>query len=158
MSAVETIDQGGGRTATILLVQKLIIAAAAVICFAVFFWMARQMPPVRAAGDVGSAFLPLVMAGLGFGLSLFYLFQVLTGRDKTNALAHPMALALLLLTLGTVGLIYGLGMPVALGAGAALMVIVLERGKEPFWAVGTGILFWALTKFGFGMLLGVPLL
>ena len=158
MSAFETIESGGGRTTIILLVQKLIIAAAALVCFVVFFGMARQMPPVRAAGDVGSAFLPLVMAGLGFGLSLLYLFQVLTARDKTKALAHPMALALLLLTLGTVGLIYGLGMPVALGVGAALMVFALERGKAPFWAVGTGIMFWALTKFGFGMLLGVPLL
>ena len=116
------------------------------------------MPPVRAAGDVGSAFLPLIVAGLGFCLSLLYLYQVLTGRDKANAFAHPIALILLLMTLGTVGLIYGFGMPVALGTGAALMVLALERGKTPFWAAGTGIMFWALTQFGFGMLLGVPLL
>ncbi|TWG61366.1 tripartite tricarboxylate transporter TctB family protein [Aminobacter sp. J44] len=157
MSSAENIEQGGGNTAA-LLAQKLIIAVAALACFAVFFRSAWLMPPVRAAGDVGSAFLPLVMAVIGFGLSLIYLVQVLTGRDDTKALAHPMALVLLVLTLGTVALIYGLGMPVALGAGAAIMVLVLERGKAPLWAAGTGIVFWALTKFGFGTLLGVPLM
>lgn len=116
------------------------------------------MPPVRAAGDVGAAFLPLIMASIGFGLALIYLFQVVTGRGEGDRLAHPMALVLLVLTIATVALIYGVGMPIAIGAGAALMVFVLERGKAPFWAAGTGIAFWALTKFGFGMLLGVPLL
>lgn len=157
MSTAENIEQGGSNTAA-LFAQKLIIAVAALACFAVFFRSALQMPPVRAAGDVGSAFLPLVMAVIGFALGLIYLVQVLTGRDNTKALAHPMALVLLVLTLGTVTLIYGLGMPVALGAGAAIMVLVLERGKAPLWAAGTGIVFWALTKFGFGMLLGVPLM
>lgn len=157
MSTAENIEQGGSNTAA-LFAQKLIMAVAALACFAVFFRSALQMPPVRAAGDVGSAFLPLVMAVIGFALGLVYLGQVLTGRDNTKALAHPMALVLLVLTLGSVALIYGLGMPVALGAGAAIMVLVLERGKASLWAAGTGIVFWALTKFGFGMLLGVPLM
>lgn len=158
MSSVEATRLEGGRAAALLWVQKLIVAAAALAFFAVFFWMAKQMPATRAAGDVGSAFLPLILAGLGFALSLVYLAQIVMGRDRTKALAHPMALGLLILTLAAVGLIYWLGMAVALGLGAALMVGVLERGRRPFWAVGTGILFWALTQFGFGMLLGVPLL
>jgi len=158
MSSVETIKSESGGNAALLLVQKLIVVSAALAGFFAFLWIAAQMPPVRAAGDVGSAFLPLAVAGLGCGLSLIYLLQIFTGRDRTNALARPMALALLLLTLAAVASIYWLGMPIALGLGAATMVFVLERGKKPFWAVGTGIVFWALTQFGFGMLLGVPLL
>lgn len=158
MTAAAQSAKSGSSTATLLFVQRLIIALAALACFLAFFWMSRQMPPVRAAGDVGAAFLPLIMASIGFGLGLIYLFQVVTGRGEGDRLAQPMALVLLVLTIATVALIYGVGMPIAIGAGAALMVFVLERGKAPFWAAGTGIAFWALTKFGFGMLLGVPLL
>lgn len=152
------MKEEGGGSAALLLAQKLAVAVAALAFFAVFFWLSEQMPPVRAAGDVGSAFLPAIMAGLGFCLSLFYLIQIVTGRDRTNAPVQAMALALLVLTLAAFGAVFWLGMPVGLGLGAALMVFALERGKRPFWAIGTGVMFWALTKFGFGMLLGVPLL
>ncbi|MEZ0168963.1 tripartite tricarboxylate transporter TctB family protein [Microvirga sp. TS319] len=158
MSSVEAIKEKDGGATVLLLVQKLAVTAAALVFFAVFFWIARQMPPVRASGDVGSAFLPSILAVLGFCLSLFYLFQIVTGRDRTRAPVQAIALALLILTLAAVGSVYWLGMPVGLGIGAALMVLVLERGKRPFWAIGTGIMFWAMTQFGFGMLLGVPLL
>jgi hypothetical protein len=158
MSHAEASEAKGGRSPALLLAQKLIIAAAFLAFFAAFFWMAQQMPARRAAGDVGSAFLPLIVAGIGTALTLIYLVQILMGRDRAHALAHPMALGLLALTLLTVGAMYWLGMPIALGLGAALMVIVLERGQRPLWAVGTGLVFWALTQFGFGMLLGVPLM
>ncbi|MXQ14245.1 tripartite tricarboxylate transporter TctB family protein [Microvirga makkahensis] len=158
MSSLGTIRSEGGGSAALPLAQKLIVVAAALAFFAAFFWIAMQMPPVRAAGDVGSAFLPLAVAALGFGLSLIYLLQIVVGRDGTRGLARPVALALLVLTLVAVASFHWIGMPVALGLGAGLMVIVLERGDKPFWAIGTGIVFWALTQFGFGMLLGVPLL
>ncbi|WP_414472661.1 tripartite tricarboxylate transporter TctB family protein [Microvirga sp. M2] len=158
MSSVEAIKGEGSGTVTLLLIQKLAVTTAALVFFAVFFWIARQMPPVRAPGDVGSAFLPSILAGFGFCLSLIHLFQIVTGRDRTKAPVQPIALALLVLTLAAVGAVYWLGMAAGLGIGAALMVLMLERGKRPFWAVGTGIMFWAMTQFGFGMLLGVPLL
>ena len=158
MSQAKASEAKGGPSSALLPAQKLIIAAAFLAFFAAFFWMAEQMPARRAAGDVGSAFLPLIVAGLGAALTLVYLVQIVTGRDTARALAHPMALGLLVLTLVTVSAMYWTGMPIALGLGATLMVLALERGKKPLWAIGTGIVFWALTQFGFGMLLGVPLM
>jgi hypothetical protein len=134
------------------------LAGAAILAFnAMMLYLALGLPPVRSRGDVGGAFLPLIVSVCGSILALLYLLSVWRGRDDSTGSVEGRAVAFLALFL-IVGFAMELvGLAPALAVAAGVGVLMIDRQRVWVRALMTAAVVWALAQGGFGWLLGLPL-
>ncbi|MEW5422475.1 tripartite tricarboxylate transporter TctB family protein [Amorphus sp. 3PC139-8] len=125
--------------------------------FGIVVILALNLSPAHARGDVGGAFLPVIIAACGIVLSLTYLVQIWSNRDSAKGAARRRGL----IYLGLFGLTIALikWVPLALGlAAASLLGVLLMDGPERWLRAGTvAATVFVTTWFGFGWLLELPL-
>ncbi|MBP1849517.1 tripartite tricarboxylate transporter TctB family protein [Rhizobium halophytocola] len=124
---------------------------------AAMLWLALSLPPTHSRGDVGTGFMPILVAVGGLAIAAFYLFNVYRGTDRTNDTVSPRGVVLLAIFAVAVLAMTYIGLPAALALAAGAAVLIAERGQRWWIALAVVVGVAVIAKLGFGWLLNVPL-
>lgn len=140
--------------------QNLIAACISIAWNAAFLMMSLALPAGHSRGDVGPGSLPMQVSIFGLVVSLVYLVQVLRGVDlggTEDSVDIPRVCGLIGIFVAVALGANWIGLALCLGLGSGVATLLFPGEKPLIRAVATGIGFYLIAYFLFGMLLELPL-